>query len=392
MGVNDTVTVVVAARNASSTIEKAIESINASGLENLLLVDDFSEDETVLLAKRCFRGNIRVVRPKVKRGLGNARQTGLDAVETEYLMWLDADDELLPGRAEYMFDELQRGADIVFDEAELFSGETGERIRPLPIPFFLYERNGIYRLFERNYLPGPAWPALRTNFARRIGYDVSLPTGDDLDFNLRALVAGGNFRLLPLVGYRQYAYDDSLSRDLSLQRGAVSQVLSKYDYQEVMDLFEDRGIRHRQASWTIISMAIFRCDYSTALEWLGREFVAEMTEIENGLGACSTPESWRVAFTAGTLYLLVSKPGAEKMLRAAELIFPSAECANNLGVAFSKSGRLDESRLCFELAIERNPGYRDALVNLRDLTKASEITTHPLRREPVRNDYRLGLL
>jgi hypothetical protein len=52
---------------------------------------------------------------------------------------------------------------------------------------FMLGLGAMVRTFERNYLPGPAWPAVSTEVAKKVGYVTVLPTGEDLDFNLRLL-------------------------------------------------------------------------------------------------------------------------------------------------------------------------------------------------------------
>jgi len=124
------------------------------------------------------------------------------------------------------------------------------------MPGFMRAPGAMVRTFERNYLPGPAWPGVNTEFAKRIGYDLGLPTGEDIDFNLRALACEARFEILPSVGYRQYHFPSSLSRDLDLQRAAVATALAKHEYQDVKARFDSTGFSHRMADWALCSMAL----------------------------------------------------------------------------------------------------------------------------------------
>ena len=74
------------------------------------------------------------------------------------------------------------------------------------IPDFLKEHQPLARLFERNYLQSVGCHVFRTEFARQINFDSNLHGAENLDFALRAVVAGAKFRLMDEPGYRVYAY------------------------------------------------------------------------------------------------------------------------------------------------------------------------------------------
>ena len=165
-------TIVIAARNAASTIERAVRSAILQKNCPIILVDDFSSDDTVDRAKKAGGGRLTVVRPPEHRSLGLTRQTGLDAVDTPYGVWLDSDDEFLPDRVDRLVSALTRDqGDLASDAIELFDGSSSRFLRHLTIPDFLKEHHPLARLFERNYLQGVGYLAFRTEFARGIGYD-----------------------------------------------------------------------------------------------------------------------------------------------------------------------------------------------------------------------------
>jgi hypothetical protein len=73
-------------------------------------------------------------------------------------------------------------------------------------------------------------------------------------------------------------------------------------------------------------------------------------------------------------------------LEDAELIQPTPEGANNLGVALFRAGRRVEAEACFAAAVLRAPDYADACAN-RTGDAPDRITVHPLRRLPSRSEY-----
>ncbi len=164
-------------------------------------------------------------------GVALARQTGLDAVDTEYAAWLDADDEWVAGRAARLSSRLADGFDVAVDAIDLYDGPSGARLRQLTAPSFLRVPGGPLRLFERNFLPGDTQVAFRVSVFREAGgYDPAIVGPESLDILLRAIRRGATLTFDDEVGYRMYAYPGSLSRDIARQSTAVAAALAKHDY------------------------------------------------------------------------------------------------------------------------------------------------------------------
>ena len=94
------VSVIIPCYRAEATLRRAV----ASALEGapadlqLLLVEDGSPDGTGALCDQLAAGDARITalhRPN--GGAGAARNTGLEAAQGDWVLFLDADDELLPG-------------------------------------------------------------------------------------------------------------------------------------------------------------------------------------------------------------------------------------------------------------------------------------------------------
>ncbi|MBI2565660.1 MAG: glycosyltransferase family 2 protein [Candidatus Schekmanbacteria bacterium] len=372
-------TIVIVARNAAATIARAVRSALAQRPASILVVDDQSSDGTAVCARDAGGDAVSCAVVPQHVGLGHARRFALRHVTSPFLAWLDADDELLEGRIERLVAELsERGCDLMFDAAALHDGATGVLVRNLPVPAFMLEPDGPLRLFERNYLPGLAWPVVRTDLARRVGYDPCLATADDIDFALRALRAGARVGVSAAIGYRQYALANSLSRDLTLQRSCLRQALAKHAYADVHEFLLGHGMARDRVSWTLCSMALFRGEYEQAMAFLDAVLGG------NGL------EDLDLGFVRGTILLLSADlAGARRALAVARARASKPECLNNLGVALRLGHEESAAQDCFAEALRRFPGYVDAARNLRN-PAAAHITTHPLRAHPSRSEYDLG--
>jgi len=382
-------TIAIAARNAEHTIQRAVRSALAQRDYPILLVDDHSSDDTVSLAQAVGGTRLDVVRPLEHRTLGYARHTGLLAVRTPVIVWLDADDELLPGRIDRLVRALE-GADIAADGTEVVDGASGRHVAVAPIPSFLRRTAIPARLFERNYLPGPGVVGMRADVARDLGYDVELHGSEDVDLLLRAVASRRRFALLPDIGYRVFTYPQSHSRHLARQRRMYRASLAKHTYAQVQAFYREAGHDERATAWGAASMATFRGDYAQALAFVDEAAAfarADPMEIAEADGPWPYPEAWRVAFHRGTLQLLLDRPvEAVASLNEAEQFLPSAEGANNLGVAVARLGARQAARANFTLALSRLPDFADARINM-DAAHPDRITSHPLRTHPARMDY-----
>lgn len=382
-------TILIPARDSAATIQRAVRSAAAQQASRVLLVDDWSSDGTAVLARSAFP-RLEVIRPVEHRTLGFTRQWGLDAVDTDYVVWLDADDELLPGRVGRLVAALaETGHDFAADAVELFDG-AGESMRDiLAVPGFLKRDITLSRMFERNYLPAPGSIAARTTTARRIGYDTALHGAEDVDLLLRGVTAGARWCLVDEPGYRQWAYPGSLSRDLANQRRMTAAALGKHSYTDVEGYVRAGGWPERVVGWSLVSAAMFRADWDEALRRLRRLDVAGRTspEVLEPDGPCPLPEAWRLAFHQGTVLALLGEPGdASAHLRTAFGLEPTAEAANNLGVVLAMAGDVVRAKQLFSHALKRFPAYADARANFDDPT-CLRLTTHPLRRDRWRDDY-----
>ena len=366
-------TVLILARNASSTIARAIRSARAERPSQIIVIDHASRDGTSEEAGRLRGDDLVVITAGEEATRGAARQMGLDRVTTLFGMWLDGGDELLPGRGARLIGQLEaHEADFAFDEIDLHDGATGAFIRRLEMPALIGGRRQMVRLFERNYLPGVGVPLFRTAAAREIGFDVSLPGAEDYDFVLRAVVAGRGIVLARQAGYRQFETDSTSSRD-DADSPITKAVLRKHAPRTVEHLFRSAGYHERTIAWGMISFLTMRGDYGLALAWLDK-----------------LPQGSRREFQRGTLLAALGRHA--EALDPLQQAYDEAgvpELLNNFGVVLAALGRTAEANSLFADALRELPEYSDASANLL-AERPTRLTLLPLRREHVRSGYSPG--
>jgi glycosyltransferase involved in cell wall biosynthesis len=111
------VTVIVPGHNVEPYAAEALESLQRQtlGQWTAILIDDESSDGTADVFARAAAADsrFRVVRHTERAGLGAARNTGLDLVDTPFLGFLDADDVLTPTALERLVGVLdETGSDF----------------------------------------------------------------------------------------------------------------------------------------------------------------------------------------------------------------------------------------------------------------------------------------
>jgi glycosyltransferase involved in cell wall biosynthesis len=187
-----TVSVIVCFRDAGAHLEQAIASVEEQQHERweLILVDDGSIDESTTVARAAAARDPERIRyldhpGHANLGKSSSRNAGLRAARGEYIVFLDADDLLLPGKLAHQVALLDAevGADAVYgrtwywDEPSA-AGHARERLSRLGVRWGeTHEPPGLFVRFLEQ--PGTV-PCLCALMARREallrlgGFDESL--------------------------------------------------------------------------------------------------------------------------------------------------------------------------------------------------------------------------
>lgn len=115
---NTLVSIIVPVYGTEAYLPACIESICGQSYTNIqvILVDDQSPDRCPEICDRYAREDPRIIVIHQKnRGVSGARNTGLQHVSGQYILFVDSDDEMLPDAVETMMrDAKEYGADIVW--------------------------------------------------------------------------------------------------------------------------------------------------------------------------------------------------------------------------------------------------------------------------------------
>lgn len=112
------VTVIIPARDVADVIEPAVRSVLAQTLPDwrVIAVNDGSRDGTGAILRELAQrdGRFSLIEHDQPRGLGAARNVALERVETEFVAFLDGDDEMRPDALRLATDSLiASGSDML---------------------------------------------------------------------------------------------------------------------------------------------------------------------------------------------------------------------------------------------------------------------------------------
>lgn len=178
------VAVIITCCDHASHLASAIESVRAQSHRQveIVVVDDGSEADTAQVA--AMYPEVVYVR-QASAGLSQARNTGLKAAHSEYVVFLDANDRLTPHA-------LQSGLNCLYlyPDCPLASGHfryiRADGSPRCDVPQDLPHEPPYQALLQRNYIGSGAAVMYRRNVFDAIGlFDAALDCCEDYDMHLR---------------------------------------------------------------------------------------------------------------------------------------------------------------------------------------------------------------
>ena len=188
------ISIVIPAYNAERRVRECLTSILVQSHRDVecVCVDDGSTDETRAVLEGVANGDDRVkVLSQPNAGVSAARNAGLAVATGEIVMFVDADDQLLPGALDVVarvFDEHAPDCAVfglVIDPPEAAPLTLSHRLAPRDVVYEPFNPNLIFREYTHPY-------AFRVAFSRsflceqRLLFDAGLTLGEDEAFLMTA--------------------------------------------------------------------------------------------------------------------------------------------------------------------------------------------------------------
>lgn len=202
------ISIVIPCFNAEKFIKKCIDSILIENLNNveIIVIDDGSTDQSLKIISD-FSDRIIWVTGK-NQGVSSARNKGLKLAKFDFVLFLDADDYLLPGYLGVCVEEIDR-ADLLISnfmyERNYALTPSKRLLRPVSVEEFFDS------WIDGNFIP-PCGLLWRKDFIESIGgWDESLNRNEDGELTLRALLFNPYIKFSTIVS-SVYVDHDSVER------------------------------------------------------------------------------------------------------------------------------------------------------------------------------------
>ncbi len=224
----DQVSVIIPARNYAHYLGDAIESALHQGHRpvEVIVVDDGSTDETPAVLGR-FEGQVHVIRLD-GRGVAEARNAGLARASGTYVVFLDADDLLLPGGLAALAECLGQHPDV-----DAVCGPWYVCDVRLGISFLVRKPFRSSDVIPRMLLGNLATTPSAVMVRRRVlevegGFNPAVSYTADWELWLRLAARGHRFSWIPQPVAIYRVHGDSMTRNLSQTARDVWYVLDAY--------------------------------------------------------------------------------------------------------------------------------------------------------------------
>jgi glycosyltransferase involved in cell wall biosynthesis len=181
---SDVVSVVITCYNQARFLREAIESILSQSYSNneIIVMDDGSTDNTSQIA--ASYSTVRYIYQQ-NQGLSAARNTGLQQSRGEFVVFLDADDRLLPIALETGVECLHMDPDYAFAAGHYAVIRMDGSVKPLPSKPRVV-RDPYLELLRGNYIGMHGTVMYRRSVFETVGlFDTSLKACEDYDMYFR---------------------------------------------------------------------------------------------------------------------------------------------------------------------------------------------------------------
>ena len=181
------ISVIIPLYNKEKSIRRTIESLQKQTFQSfeIVIVNDGSTDNSVEIVNRIDDDRIRLINQD-NAGPGAARNTGVKNAQAEWIVFLDADDELLPDALEYFYSIIQTHEDVVIIDCNKYN-RIGDTLQLGYHPIEGYVKNPLKECYLGKIAPGCGQSAFKQLFFLSHLYDERIRRFEDAELLLRQL-------------------------------------------------------------------------------------------------------------------------------------------------------------------------------------------------------------
>lgn len=223
------VSIIIPTYNCSKFVPDALESVLHSSLSDfeIILIDDGSSDATKEVISPYINDRKIKYIYQENKGLSGARNTGIKEAKGEYLVFLDADDLILPKKLEVQKEYLDKNnnVDIVYSNSQWFIEDDFYNTRPVNFP--VYQGDVLSNLIYGNFIHVNSAMARRDKVIQVGLFDENLKELEDWDLWLRMSLAGSKLGFTPGILSKVRIRKGSMTSDQQRMNLTMVKVLEK---------------------------------------------------------------------------------------------------------------------------------------------------------------------
>jgi glycosyltransferase involved in cell wall biosynthesis len=216
------VTAVIPCFNGSAYLADAIESaVSQTVPVDVIVINDGSTDD-FRRAVRPYEGRIRMIEHDRNRGVASARNNGIEAAETEWIAFLDADDRWHRTKTERQLNFVRDNPGVELVSCDRSWIDAAGSARPAP-PYRRPSGTPTVATLLRCIVMQPSTVMVRRTALGTDRFEPSLRSSEDWDLWLQLAQRGVSMRVLqePLVEYRVHATNKSRHRETMARCGSA---------------------------------------------------------------------------------------------------------------------------------------------------------------------------
>lgn len=184
------ISVIIPLYNKEPIIEQSLQSVLSQDYDDfeVIVVNDGSTDKSAEIVKSIKDPRITLIEQK-NGGPSKARNTGVRHAKGEWILFLDADDELTTDALKLIREDIDRysDADIIDFNGYIGNGKS-KKLRNHPLTGKI--DNPVKEFFFRNISPGCGHSVFKADFVKMHPYDEKLRRFEDCEILLRMLSTG----------------------------------------------------------------------------------------------------------------------------------------------------------------------------------------------------------
>lgn len=239
------VAVVIPTYNRAGPLARALASVGRQSLRpaEVVVVDDGSDDGTCEMVAQRFP-EARLVR-QLHAGVSAARNRGIGAAESEWLAFLDSDDEWLPDKLAIQMRALARASDRRLCHCDEIWVRNGVRVNP----GVRHAKSGgwIFRRCLPRCAISPSAAIVHHSVFDDVGlFDERLPACEDYDFWLRFTASNPVVFVDERLVIKNGGHADQLSRSV--------EALDRYRIRSLVNLLERSRLDEQDRRAAVVTL------------------------------------------------------------------------------------------------------------------------------------------